>query len=366
MTIPPPEICRRIYAAWVLMGAPDWAEADRVKLFDLLAKHGLSMIDLPEIFLAADVAAAPSRPRDKIYERLWRMFGQLGSDKPTIRATARDKLDALLAKQKLDWTEFTTILIAYWGCHNAAPTGAPSPQESPTDESVSALDLILYLLDEYLVMPPAQRMVVALWALATHVYDRFEYSPRLGLISPDSGFGKTTLFKLLAQLVFEPKLTKNASPAAIYRRLERHPRTTYLLDEAENQGLLVDRVLRAVLDGGYERGGSIDRAGEEFPIYFSCAYALRGEVHDVPSSVLSRSFILVMKQRTPRKRFDRYDHAFVVARQLITKWWVTVTPDLNPAVPAPLSDPRNPRLTDNCLLLLSASACSTARQRAPL
>ena len=96
------------------------------------------------------------------------------------------------------------------------------------------------------------------------MYDRFECSPRLGLISPTSGFGKTTLFKLLGQLASEAKLTKHATPAAIYRRLEWHPRTSYLLDEAENQGLLDDRVLRAVIDGGYERGGTIDRPVKSF------------------------------------------------------------------------------------------------------
>jgi hypothetical protein len=133
------------------MGAPDWTEADRVRLSDLLTKHGLALIDLPEVFLAADVTAAPSRPKDKTYERLWKLFGQLSSDKPTIRTTARDKLDALLAKQKLSWAEFTAILIAYWASHSAsAPIDAPSPQGSATDESaVSALDLILYLLDDY-------------------------------------------------------------------------------------------------------------------------------------------------------------------------------------------------------------------------
>lgn len=357
MTLPPPEICRRICAAWVLMGAPDWTEADRLRLSDLLAKHGLALIDLPEIFLAVDVTAAQSRPKDKTYERLWKLFGQLSSDKPAIRTTARDKLDALLAKQKLGWTEFTAILIAYSAGYNAdAPTGAPSPQGLATDEpEVSALDLILYLLDDYLVATPAQRMVIALWALTTHIYDRFEHSPRLGLISPTSSFGKTTLFKLLVQFASEPKLTKNASAAAIYRRLEWHPRTTYLLDEAENQGLLTDSVLRSILDGGYEPGGTVDRADEAFPVYFPCAYALRGELHDVPSSILSRSHVINMQRGTPRKRFDRHDRAFVVARELITKWWVTAAPDPDPAMPAPLSDPRNPRLADNCRPLLSVA-----------
>ena len=93
---------------------------------------------------------------------------------------------------------------------------------------------------------------------------------------------------------------------------------------------LVDRVLRAVLDGGYERGGSIDRAGEEFLIYFPCAYALRGEMRDVPSAVLSRSHIVNMQLGTPRRLFGRNDRAFSVARELIAKWRATVSLNLDP------------------------------------
>ena len=80
MTLPPPEVCQQIFASWVLLGAPDWTEADRIRLFGLLAKHSLSINDLPQIFLAVNVTAAPSRPKDKIYERLWRLFGQLAAD----------------------------------------------------------------------------------------------------------------------------------------------------------------------------------------------------------------------------------------------------------------------------------------------
>jgi hypothetical protein len=359
MTLPPTEICQQIFAAWVLLGAPDWTEADRIRLFGLLAKHGLSINDLPQTFLAVSVTAAPSRPKDKIYERLWRLFGQLASDNQTIRTTAREKLDAFLVKQKLSWNGpngFTAILLAYWADHNTTTRAAASQQGSATDEpAFNVLELILVLLDDYIVATPAQRMVIALWTLGTYVFDQFEYFPRLGVISPTSGFGKTTLFKLLDQLASETKLSKNATPAAIYRRLEHQPRTTYLLDEAENQGLLVDRVLRAVLDGGYERGGSIDRAGEEFLIFFPCAYALRGEMRDVPSAVLSRSHIVNMQLGTPKKLFERNDRAFSVARELIAKWRATVSLNLDPEMPAPLCNPRNPRLADNCRPLISVA-----------
>jgi hypothetical protein len=361
MTLPPPEVCQQIFASWVLLGAPDWTEADRIRLFGLLAKHGLSINDLPQTFLAVNVTAAPSRPKDKIYERLWRLFGQLAADNDSIRTTAREKLDAFLVKQKLSWNGpngFTAILLSYWADHhNNNTTSAAAPQQgSATDQpAFNVLELILALFDDYAVAIPAQHMVFALWALATYVYDQFECSPRLGLISPTSGYGKTTVFKLLVELASEAKRTKNTTAPAIYRRLEHRPRTAYLLDEAENQGLLTDRLLRAVIDGGYERDGTVDRAGEEFPTFFPCAYAIRGQVHDVPLAILSRSHIINMQLGTPKKRFDRSDRAFSVARELIAKWRATVSLDLDPEMPAPLCNPRNPRLADNCRPLISVA-----------
>jgi hypothetical protein len=340
MTLPPLEVCQQIFASWVLLGVPDWTEADRIRLFGLLAKHSLSINDLPQVFASVGVAAAPSRPKDKIYERLWRLFGQLAADNDPTRTTAREKLNAFLSKHKLGWNGpngFTAILLSYWADHNTTTSAAAPQQGSATDApTFNVLELILVLFDDYVVATPAQRMVFALWDLTTHVYDQFEHSPRLGLVSPTSGYGKSTLFKLLAELASEAKHTENTTAPAIYRRLQYHPRTTYFIDEGENQGLLTDRVLRAVIDAGYERGGSIDRADGEFTVFFPCAYAIRGQVHDVPLAILSRSHIIDMQLGVPKKRFGLYDPAFSVARELIAKWRATVSLDLDPEMPAPL------------------------------
>jgi integrase len=355
---------QQIYAAWVLFGASDHTTADRDRLFGLLAKHGLSIVDLPETFCALKVTAAPAKPKKK--DRLWRLFGQLSSDNPNIWTTARKKLDALLLERQLDWNGFSAILLAYWNHYIAPPADTAATAEADDtaadDPTFNALELVLWLLEEHVVVAPVQRLVIALWALASHVYDLFEKSPRLGVISPASDMGKSRLLDMFNQLASEPRLTKNASPAAIYRRLERHPRTTYLLDEAENQNLLGDRVLRAVIDGGYERSGIVERAGEEFRIYFPCAYGLRGEINDVPAAVLSRSFIINMQRGRPKKKFRSDDPAFTAARGIIAKWRATASFGLEPELPIALRDPRNTRLEDNCLPLVAVADSFGAEQ----
>jgi len=137
-------------------------------------------------------------------------------------------------------------------------------------------------------MSPEHRLVTALWTIHVHVYDEFEFTPELIPISPFSGYGKTKLLQILKLILSEPHLTKNTTAPAMYRRLERKPRTCYLLDEDENLGVFTDKVMRALLDAAAE-GGSIDRADGEFFVHFPCAIAFRGQAHDLPLSVLSRS-----------------------------------------------------------------------------
>ena len=49
------------------------------------------------------------------------------------------------------------------------------------------------MLEEYVALRPHEYIAVALWALHTHVYDRFMVTPRLALRSPVADCGKTTL-----------------------------------------------------------------------------------------------------------------------------------------------------------------------------
>jgi hypothetical protein len=119
--LPSPEICQRILALWVVLGEPDWTENDRHRLINLLIQHGQSVSDLPQIFHAAGVIPAPSRPKDGLYERLWRFFCHLNVDNEPTRLEARKKLDALLNEHNLEWNGpngFTAILIAYWADSN--------------------------------------------------------------------------------------------------------------------------------------------------------------------------------------------------------------------------------------------------------
>jgi len=158
--------------------------------------------------------------------------------------------------------------------------------------------------------------------------------------------------KPVSFLRYKSATTKNTTAPAMYRRLERKPRTCFLIDEAENQGIMTDGVMRALLDAGYE-GADIDRADGEFPVFFPCAAAIRGHRHDVPLAVSSRSFTLIMEKGTPRKRFSKRTPGpdFPVARELIEKWKATIPLNPDPEIPTILL--KDSRIADNCRPLIS-------------
>ena len=67
--------------------------------------------------------------------------------------------------------------------------------------SVNVLDLVMALIEEHVAISLPERVAVAaLWILHTYVFDQFAITPRLAILSPVRGCGKTILLTLLELL----------------------------------------------------------------------------------------------------------------------------------------------------------------------
>jgi hypothetical protein len=95
--------------------------------------------------------------------------------------------------------------------------------------------------------------------LHTWVFGRFRITPRLALLSPVRGCGKTSFLNPLAQLVLEGERSDDVTAASIYHQLYERPGTTLLIDEADNLNLFNNNVLRVVFNSGHDRDGNIRR-----------------------------------------------------------------------------------------------------------
>jgi hypothetical protein len=182
-----------------------------------------------------------------------------------------------------------------------ANAAAASNQSEP-----NALELVLYMLQGYADMQPHEYTATALWMLHTHVFDRFMVTPRLAPLSPVRGCGKSTLLLLAERLCANPERHDNISAPAIFRLIEQAA-PTLLLDEGDNLGLKLDRVIRSVLNSGHLRGGHITRVIRNVPQAFSTFAPMAiAAIGSLTLPLLHRSIVIQMHRtlRTDLKTIE--------------------------------------------------------------
>jgi hypothetical protein len=78
----------------------------------------------------------------------------------------------------------------------------PDPREALWKRNL--LDLLVEVIGVYVGITGGEKLAVALWVLHTYIYDRYTFTPRLALLSPMFGCGKTTLLALIERLAHDP------------------------------------------------------------------------------------------------------------------------------------------------------------------
>lgn len=223
-----------------------------------------------------------------------------------------------------------------------------------TARGAGLLDDLDRVLRRFVAFPSdAARHAVALWVGHAHAVDAFDSSPRLALLSPEPGSGKTRTLELLELLCPAPMFTSNATPAVLARSIDaRH--CTVLLDEVDSVfgGKAKEHEeLRAILNAGHRRGATYDRMSGEgakmearsFSAYAAVALAGLG---NLPDTILQRSIVIRMRRRAPSERVEpfRYRHAapgLGDLRDSLAGWVAQVADDLeghDPAMPAGVED----------------------------
>jgi Protein of unknown function (DUF3631) len=276
----------------------------------------------------------------RILKRIRDLHAMIGSSNPEERERAREKLEALLRKHNKTWNDLAELL--HQQEHDSAgPAHDPRddvPAGAGPDINVSAnagpdpsaLDLVHYFLQDFVEMRSHEYIAVALWALHTHVFDQFMVTPRLALVSPVRGCGKTVLLDVLKCLVPIPHKTDHASAAGIYDLA--HRRHTLLVDEADNLDLADNQALRAVLNSGHSRGGQVTRFQKTYSTFTPMAIAAIGTL---PLPTMSRSVVINMARAARKlRRFDPNDQQDLdIAYSMSRAWARSVKLNSDPELP---------------------------------
>jgi hypothetical protein len=296
-------------------------------------------------------------PPPNACRRIRQLFLLLKSPNPNEAANARDKLERALLKWGLKWEDIAACVAAAnedderrareASSARAGGTSAAATPAADDGSHINVLDLVLRLIELHIDVAPDERLAVALWILHTHVFGRFTITPRLALLSPVRGCGKTTLLTLLELLCADPYKDDNITPASIYHLLGTRE-YTLLLDEGDNLGLFSNHVLRSVFNAGHRRGGSITRFISGRPRKYSVFAPLAtAAIGTLPLPLMHRSVIVNMQRHPPGgpklQRLDEFDPTFPKVRGLIRRWADHCKLDLDPPMPAELHN----RAADN-------------------
>lgn len=226
----------------------------------------------------------------------------------------------------------------------------PPAWEGPV-HGAALLNEIVALLERYLVLPDHAATAVALWVVHTYVFEKFTYSPRLLVSSPEKRCGKSLLLRFVAALVAHPLSCENISSAALYRSIEKFA-PTLLLDEADTflAGKNANEEMRGIINAGFARGGCVVRCvGDDLePTPFNVFGPLAlGMIGKPQGTIEDRSVVVQMRRKLPGDRVEKVppgrplrDLVSDTVRRIV-RWTADHGAELataSPTVPARLDD----------------------------
>jgi hypothetical protein len=234
---------------------------------------------------------------------------------------ARQKLEDLLAERRMTMSDVAELIVlSYNNPRQSAPVdddddgdGTPPPPPSSAlaacaGKQPDVFELVDWALGRFLFVEDHQRTAITLWILHTHLYDQFQHSPRLVLISPVRECGKSTVFHICKRLCRRANEYESLTAAAL-TRLIHSDRGTMLLDEADNTEFAKNLTLRAVLNAGFEAGAKralmSNGVTTKLEVYTPVALATIGR--RLPLPLMSRSVVINMVRAPRGAKIERFD-----------------------------------------------------------
>lgn len=219
----------------------------------------------------------------------------------------------------------------------------------PWSEAVDSqllFDEISEFVKQHVVLDPLALTAITLWIVHTWCLDATDFSPILGIRSPQMRCGKSTLLRVLQELSCKAYKSASASVPALFRMVEEQ-QPTLLVDELDSF-LKDNEELRGLLNEGVERSGTFTRlVGEDhkpraFKVF--CPKAL-AQIGNFPGTVEDRAIPVLMKrkkkdEKTVRFQKKKLESQTLELRRKLLRW---ATDNLNtladdPSLPESLND----------------------------
>lgn len=198
------------------------------------------------------------------------------------------------------------------------------------------LDDVEALLRELIILKSdAHYHALVLWISHTFAISDFDFTPRLGVWSPEKRCGKSLLLEVISYLVPKGLMTSSISPAALFRVIAKNESTVILMDESDTVfGRNADKekaeALRQLMNSGFKRGVPAIRCeppsmdAKEFPTFGAMVIAGIGTLA-IPETVADRSILIEMRRKTPTESIrefesDEVEDIFFPLREKLAEW----------------------------------------------
>lgn len=241
------------------------------------------------------------------------------------------------------------------------PTDAEGAGDSnPEEQVIDAADLfrrVLAYMLRFAAYPSREAAHAHLfWIVHCHLMGAWFQTPRLAIISPEPGSGKSRVLEITGCLVPRPLFTVMASAAFIMRRVaDQSNPPTVLFDEVDaifGPKAKGSEDLRALINSGYRRGTSVGRCTidkdngigtVELPTFGAAAMAGLG---DLPETIMVRSIAIRMRRRLPHEKVEDFrpqrheaeGHALADELAAWAKTVECVAENLEPSLPDAVTD----------------------------
>jgi hypothetical protein len=183
------------------------------------------------------------------------------------------------------------------------------------------LDAIEKFLRRFLILPNERDYTIAvLWVAHTYFTDRIPTSPRLAIISPEYGCGKSRFLEVLESLCYRGEKLDHQTRSYLMRMVELTVQEygkppTLLIDEIDavwKSNSEDGEALRAFVNTGYRNTGYYgitegegkNRKPTKFRTFAPIAIAGKGEV--LPESVMTRSHIIRLQKRSGTQTVEKF------------------------------------------------------------
>jgi len=172
---------------------------------------------------------------------------------------------------------------------------------------VLAIDLERFIT-RFLSLTQPVKSLLPIWILHTHVFDEFEFTPYLNIISPEQGCGKTTTADVLSALCCRATSPTCGTAAVLKRKIAaEHP--TLILDEWDTLDDGVRKDCRNFLNTGFRQDGTFSFVSGSKIIEMStfCPKAIVGRsIVALAEATLSRCISFVIHRALPEERLEKF------------------------------------------------------------